>query len=132
MGNIAAVTGADRGLGLALTAALLEKGWQVFAGQYMPDWPELGELLANYSQQLKIVPLDVASQEAVQETARLIGGDVERVDLLINNAGINAATVRISAAARERRRRWNRRKRPCRRWPISWRNTPIPLPRTDW
>ena len=50
MGNIAAVTGADRGLGLALTAALLEKGWQVFAGQYMPDWPELGELLANYSQ----------------------------------------------------------------------------------
>jgi NAD(P)-dependent dehydrogenase (short-subunit alcohol dehydrogenase family) len=92
MGNIAAVTGADRGLGLALTAALLEEGWQVFAGQYMPDWPELGELLANYSQQLKIVPLDVASQEAVQEMARLIGGDVERVDLLINNAGINADT----------------------------------------
>ena len=30
------VTGGDRGLGFALCAKLLEQGWQVFAGQYLP------------------------------------------------------------------------------------------------
>ena len=44
------VTGADRGLGLALAERLLEKGWRVFAGQYMPDWPALGELAARYGE----------------------------------------------------------------------------------
>ena len=33
------VTGADRGLGFALCTGLLDRGWRVFAGQYMPDWP---------------------------------------------------------------------------------------------
>jgi len=38
------ITGADRGLGLALCAGLLEQGWEVFAGQYMPEWQELSTL----------------------------------------------------------------------------------------
>ena len=42
----ALVTGADRGLGSALCAGLLERGWRVIAGQYMPGWPELGTLAA--------------------------------------------------------------------------------------
>jgi len=92
MEKIAVITGADRGLGLALTAALLEKGWRVFAGQYLCDWPELGALSQRYGEQLKIVALDVASQESVQAVAQSIGGAAERVDLLINNAGINAAS----------------------------------------
>ena len=37
----AVVTGADRGLGSALCAGLLERGWRVAAGQYLPEWPEL-------------------------------------------------------------------------------------------
>lgn len=38
------ITGADRGLGLALCAGLLTQGWDVFAGQYLPAWPELDTL----------------------------------------------------------------------------------------
>jgi NAD(P)-dependent dehydrogenase (short-subunit alcohol dehydrogenase family) len=38
------VTGADRGLGFALCEGLLQRGWQVFAGQHRPGWPQLGEL----------------------------------------------------------------------------------------
>jgi len=86
--QIAFVTGADRGLGLALCARLLSKGWQVFAGQYMPEWPALGELELRYPNTLVTVPLDVASDESVQDASRTVASRVDRVDLLINDAGV--------------------------------------------
>lgn len=46
MDHTAFITGADRGLGHALCAGLLDRGWGVFAGQYMPEWPQLDELSA--------------------------------------------------------------------------------------
>ena len=92
MNPIALVTGADRGLGLALTARLLEKGWRVLAGQYMPDWPELDALTAKYPDHLTPVPLDVASDDSVRAAAHLVEANVDRVDLLINNAGVVSPT----------------------------------------
>jgi uncharacterized protein len=62
----ALVTGADRGIGSALYVGLLTRGWRVFAGQNLPDWPELPALAAQYPAQLSIVPLDVSSLAAVQ------------------------------------------------------------------
>lgn len=94
--QIVFVTGADRGLGLALTARLLEKGWRVFAGQYMPDWPELNALAGQFPETLHIVPLDVASTESVQAAAQAVAGIKNRVDLLINNAGIISSTMERS------------------------------------
>jgi NAD(P)-dependent dehydrogenase (short-subunit alcohol dehydrogenase family) len=86
------ITGADRGLGLALCATLLQKGWRVFAGQYMPDWPELNQLAAQAHGMLSAVPLDVSSRESVQTAARLVGGMTPYVDLVVNNAGILVRT----------------------------------------
>ena len=43
----ALVTGADRGLGLAFTDLLLQEGWEVFAGQYMPENRPLRSLPVN-------------------------------------------------------------------------------------
>jgi len=90
---IAFVTGADRGLGLALTVRLLEKGWRVFAGQYMPDWPELDALAAQYPDHLALVPLDVSCDESVRAAARAVGEAAGRVGLLINNAGVSSPTM---------------------------------------
>jgi len=90
--GIAVVTGADRGLGLALTAGLIEKGWRVFAGRYMPDWPELDELAARHPDRLAIAPLDVVSRPSVQAAAGEVARAVDQVDLLINNAGVNSPT----------------------------------------
>ncbi len=92
MEQIALVTGADRGLGLALTTRLLERGWRVFAGQYMPEWPALSELAARYPQRLRLVPLDVGDTASVQAAAALVTAEAGRVDLLINNAGVNSRT----------------------------------------
>jgi NAD(P)-dependent dehydrogenase (short-subunit alcohol dehydrogenase family) len=90
MSRIAVITGADRGLGLALTANLLTQKWHVFAGQYMPDWTELNDLSAQHPDQLTIVPLDISSQSSTQEAAQAVRQQTDCVDLIINNAGINA------------------------------------------
>ena len=90
MRHTAVVTGADRGLGLALCTGLLDRGWRVYAGQYMPDWPELSTLAAAHLDALRVIPLDVSSTLSVQTAARAVAEDVDRVDLLVNNAGILA------------------------------------------
>jgi NAD(P)-dependent dehydrogenase (short-subunit alcohol dehydrogenase family) len=90
MDRIAMVSGADRGLGLALTVGLLEKGWRVFAGQYMPEWPALGEAAALWGVALTLMPLDVGDTASTQAAAAMVAAKVDRVDLLISNAGIRA------------------------------------------
>lgn len=92
MNRIAVVTGADRGLGQGLTTVLLERGWRVFAGQYMPEWPELREMESRYPNQLFLLPLDVTSTESVQLAAEAITATVDHVDMLISNAGVNSPT----------------------------------------
>lgn len=86
----ALVTGADRGLGSALCAGLLARGWRVLAGQYMPDWPELDALAEQYPGLAHVIPLDVGSTASAQAAARQAAGLVERVDVLISNAGIGS------------------------------------------
>jgi NAD(P)-dependent dehydrogenase (short-subunit alcohol dehydrogenase family) len=93
MGQIAFITGADRGLGFALCEGLLERSWRVFGGQYMPDWPELAALAERFPDMLHLVPLDVASAESAQAAAQTVAGMADRVDLLINNAGVISPTV---------------------------------------
>jgi NAD(P)-dependent dehydrogenase (short-subunit alcohol dehydrogenase family) len=88
MQKSAFVTGADRGLGLALCAGLLRSGWSVFAGQFMPEWMELANLSGNYSDDLHLVPLDVGSIESAKRAAEIVGKQTQKLDLLINNAGV--------------------------------------------
>lgn len=82
------VTGADRGLGFALCTGLLDRGWRVFAGQYMPDWPELAALAGQFPVSPHIVPLDVSSTESVQAAVRTVSEMADHIDLLINNASV--------------------------------------------
>jgi NAD(P)-dependent dehydrogenase (short-subunit alcohol dehydrogenase family) len=96
MDRTALVTGADRGLGFALSAGLLERGWRVYAGQYMPEWPELAALADRYPDTLHVVPLDVGSTESVQVAAQAVAETTDHIDLLISNAGIGTRTGRRS------------------------------------
>ncbi len=93
MKQIAFVTGADRGLGFALCAGLVAQSWQVLAGQYMPDWPELTELAARYPDQMHMIPLNVADEDSVRAAAQMSATLVDHVDVLINNAGVIASTL---------------------------------------
>lgn len=84
------VTGADRGLGLALCAGLLEQGWDVFAGQYMPEWYGLSTLAGDHPNRLRMIPLDVSSLKSTRAAAQTVSNCTDHIDLLINNAGIYA------------------------------------------
>lgn len=90
------ITGADRGLGFALCAGLLEQGWEVFAGQYMPEWPELSTLAGQHPPALHIIPLDVSSAESVGAAAHAVALLSDHVDVLINNAGVATRTSQRS------------------------------------
>jgi len=85
MGKTALITGAARGIGLATTKLLLERGWSVA----MVDWDE--DELATASSglaQVLAIPRDVSNpQDAsamVREAVDAFGG----LDALVNNAGV--------------------------------------------
>ena len=98
MHHTAFVTGADRGLGFGLTQGLLQRGYRVFAGQYMPDWHELGELAVSYPDTLHLVPLDVGDTASCAAAAAAVGAMTDTVDVLINNAGITGGRGEIGEA----------------------------------
>jgi len=87
--HTALVTGADRGLGFALTSRLLSDGWRVIAGRYLEDWPELPELAERHRERLVIVPLDIGSDESVHIAAKLASAQTNSVDLVIHNAAVS-------------------------------------------
>ena len=83
------VSGADRGLGFSLCEELLNAGWKVFAGQFIPDWPELKGLEQKFQDKLHIIPLNVGSIESVEAAKALIECKVDHLDMLISNAGVS-------------------------------------------
>ena len=90
------VTGADRGLGLALCANLLQRGWHVYAGRYMPDWPDLDALGEQYPERLVVVPLDVRSVASASAAADEVSKHTDHLELLISNAGVTSPTMHHS------------------------------------
>lgn len=83
------ITGANKGLGLALVKIFSSYGHQVAAGLYPGDDPSLLQNLADaYPGQVILFPLDVTDEDSVQAAARKIREQFGKLDLLINNAGI--------------------------------------------
>jgi len=82
------ISGADRGFGLGVTKKMLERGYTVFAGQYLPDWTELAELKKQFANTLHLIPLDVGCDENVEQAAVKVSELTESIDVLISNAAI--------------------------------------------
>ena len=83
------VTGANRGLGLAFTAELLERGARVLACCRDPAHAEvLAALAAAHGERLSIHPLDVADANAIAALTTVAATRLQRIDLLVNNAGV--------------------------------------------
>ncbi|TWO85671.1 short-chain dehydrogenase [Shewanella algae] len=78
-------TGANRGIGLALTQVYLAAGWDVLACCRDPEKADELLDLVNEFQGLEVFALDVTDYEAVAELAAELEG--RGLDLLLNNAG---------------------------------------------
>jgi len=82
----AVVTGANRGIGLAITKVLLGRGDTVFAGVRKVETESLKELKGRYGDRLRVMRLDVSSENSIKEFAEGLAD--ETVDVLFNNAGV--------------------------------------------
>ncbi len=90
------ITGANRGIGLALAHVYAERGDTVFACCRTPSKAEeLQALASNHS--LKVVSLDVAQDESVAALPTLLAS--APVDTLINNAGVSGGPPNQQTAA---------------------------------
>lgn len=82
------ITGANRGIGLALTQQYLQRGERVFATCRQPaEAAALAELAAAYPDRLSALPLDVTDDATIDSAAEAVATQVDGLDLLINNAG---------------------------------------------
>lgn len=86
------ITGANRGIGLGLVQAYLARGAHVFATARHPsDAPDLQALATQYPNTLRVFALDVSEDASIEAFSQALRAHTSRLDLLINNAGINGA-----------------------------------------
>jgi NAD(P)-dependent dehydrogenase (short-subunit alcohol dehydrogenase family) len=91
--SVGIVTGASRGLGLALTRALVARDWRLVVDARGAD--ALERVLAGLDGVLAI-PGDVADPAHRRELIEAAGG---RIDLLVNNAGLLGPSPQPALAA---------------------------------
>lgn len=89
------ITGANRGIGLAITMELLRRGDHVVAAARNPWGGALAELAAEHPAALTPVELDVTSDASVAEAKAALDG--RPIDVLLNNAGVYGPRDRQSA-----------------------------------
>lgn len=99
--RVALVTGARTGVGLALTHALLEKGWQVATLTRTPLTPEPALTRAERAGTLRQYHADLADYASLRAGIAAVREGETRLDVLVNNAGVNPEHFERSPQGRE-------------------------------
>ncbi|MEM7209787.1 MAG: SDR family oxidoreductase [Pseudomonadota bacterium] len=86
---VALVTGANRGMGLATCAALAQQHYTVLLGSRSLSGGESAAApLRESGLDVRAVELDVDNADQIAALANTIKTDFDRIDVLVNNAGI--------------------------------------------
>jgi len=90
MNRVAVVTGANSGIGKVTVTELLRKGYRVIATARSRERGEAA--LADWKREMQdgkveLVLCDLSNLDSVREAAREIEQRVDRIDVLVNNAG---------------------------------------------
>ncbi|MEJ7768259.1 MAG: glucose 1-dehydrogenase [Chitinophagaceae bacterium] len=90
-GQVAFITGGNRGLGLAMAKALAEAGAHIsIASRSVRENEEAENEISNlYNVKCMSVSCNVTDEESVKEAVRLTAARFGKIDILINSAGIN-------------------------------------------
>lgn len=83
----ALVTGVNQGIGIGFVEYLLENNWRVF-GTTRKDASSLIQ-----DENLTCLPLELASDDSILKLVETLSQQVDGLDLLVNNAGINKDTA---------------------------------------
>jgi NAD(P)-dependent dehydrogenase (short-subunit alcohol dehydrogenase family) len=93
---VALVTGATRGIGLAIAQALAEEGCSlVLTGRDEQALRRISRELASAKIKILAQPCDVRDPQSVDDLFRAIRRQFKRLDILINNAGIAHANLTV-------------------------------------
>ena len=101
-GRVALVTGAARGMGLATAERLLALGARVAVNDVSRD--QIESVAAKLGSNALAVAADITDRAAVDAMVTKITDHFEKIDVLINNAGIVAPTAFEDIAEDEWRR----------------------------
>ncbi|WP_338545100.1 SDR family oxidoreductase [Pseudomonas benzopyrenica] len=94
--RIALVTGAGSGIGKAVALAFLDAGFTVvLAGRRSEPLQALVDQALGQGQQALAIPTDVRDPASVERLFAQIERELGRLDLLFNNAGVNAPAVPV-------------------------------------
>jgi NAD(P)-dependent dehydrogenase (short-subunit alcohol dehydrogenase family) len=89
MGQTILITGANRGIGLALTAELLKAGHRVLATARNPEKAtDLHKLQAQHGLSLEMLQMDVTSEQSIKAEESNVDIIAAHLDILVNNAAV--------------------------------------------
>src|SRR4029077_19652021 len=87
--KIALITGANKGIGLETARQLGQQNMTVITGARDRQKGEAAaKTLRDQGIDARAVPLDVTDQKSIQAAVAAIERDFDRLDILINNAGV--------------------------------------------
>lgn len=87
-GKVALVTGGSRGIGLMIARGLVERGARVFiSSRKTADIEAAAAALAEHGE-CEAIPADLSTPEGARHLAEVVQARTERLDLLVNNAGV--------------------------------------------
>jgi len=96
-GKTALITGASRGIGLAIAAALAEQGCHlVLTGRKLSSLERIKKELTRPGIRILVKACDVRDPRSVRALAASVKSRFSRVNLLVNNAGIAHASLPVS------------------------------------
>lgn len=96
--SVAIISGANRGLGLEMVQQLLQRGWRVIAAcRDTRLGLRLTSLAGAHPGHLHVMPLDVTSERSIAAFVGEASLVADKLDLLINNAGLLAGGERFGA-----------------------------------
>lgn len=97
------ITGSSSGIGRAAAKHFAVQGWQVAATMRKPESDTALREISN----IDLYQLDVTDQTSIDQTAAQIIDDVDKVDVVLNNAGYGLAGVFEAATPDQIRRQFD-------------------------
>jgi NAD(P)-dependent dehydrogenase (short-subunit alcohol dehydrogenase family) len=101
-GKVALITGASKGLGKAMAMALGSAGAQIaLVSRNVEQLNATAHALQDAGTEARVFPADVSEEEQVQKLERDVVAAFGKVNILINNAGINVRKLLVEFTLEE-------------------------------